>query len=329
MRELKSLLRDQKQINLAKVWTKQSPTLTIKYFDIFDQEYDLKRSYFRAFGPIFTKKYYLKRSYLWSKKSYSQKYDQFFFGPSARYHYHPKNMTKKVIFSGLRPVYHYHPENMTKKDHIFGPSGRFLPKNHMTSSMYSVLPHGLAGREAARFFRGCEFVSDHVSGLSGWDIIYAKWISKAVCKKFIDFHQKFLVEQNIFRNTKIFFGAQKYFSDLKNFRSKIRKFSSGIFKNFDGKFQIFDRKIFRSEKYFCVPKNILFDQIFWWKSIIFLINRFRNSIDINNVASGMLKSGPEKIFSLNTTFVTHFLWFLHNTVKTESNFVLLHYSTSA
>ena len=30
---------------------------------IFDQEYDLKRSYFRAFGPIFTKKPYMYQKY--------------------------------------------------------------------------------------------------------------------------------------------------------------------------------------------------------------------------------------------------------------------------
>ena len=38
---------------------------------IFDQEYDLKRSYFRAFGPIFTKKKHIKNM---TKKDH--KYDQ-------------------------------------------------------------------------------------------------------------------------------------------------------------------------------------------------------------------------------------------------------------
>ena len=51
--------------------------------------------------------------------------------------------------------------------------------------------------------------------------------------------------------------------------------------------------------------------MFLWKSIYFFINPFRNWIDINNVASGMLKSGPAKRFSLKITFLTHFRWFLH------------------
>ena len=36
----------------------------------------------------------------------------------------------------------------------------------------------------------------------------------------------------------------------------------------------------------------------------------------------MLKNAPEKIFKSNSGFLTYFLWFLHNTVRTESSSVL-------
>ena len=71
------------------------------------------------------------------------------------------------------------------------------------------------------------------------------------------------------------------------------------------------------------PKNIFFDRIFLWKSIIFFINPFRIWFDINNVASGMLKSGPEKISSLKIINLTHFLWFLHKLSRISCFYTLL------
>ena len=95
---------------------------------------------------------------------------------------------------------------------------------HMTRSTYSVLPHGLARREGLHFLRGVKFVSDHVSGRSGWCIIYAKWNSEAVYKKhnYIDFHHKFSRAKIFFRSKNShskLYGNEKFWD--RNFRTLI------------------------------------------------------------------------------------------------------------
>ena len=128
------------------------------------------------------------------------------------------------------------------------------------------------------FFRDCS-VFEHC----GWHIIYVKSNSEEVCKKYIDFPQKF---------AKIEDFKVDHSKKLLNFQNTGFLYRKSYSK-FDGFWWLSMILVVFFD--WSNLKSSIFAN-FWWKSIIFFTNPFRNPFGINNISSTKSRNAIRDVY---------------------------------